>query len=81
MVLGTYPMIKVGDIVYQKRRGGIIQGTSDVITSRLGLIIKEHREKGAIPQFYVQFNQENPKLYYQHDLEKIRFGKDKKSES
>ena len=67
-------MIKAGDIVFQVRKGGLFN--KQPVTDRLGLVIKEHREKGAIPQFYVQFNQEDPKWYYQHDLEKIRFGKD-----
>ena len=72
-------MIKAGDIVFQVRKGGLFN--KQPVTDRLGLVIKEHREKGAIPQFYVQFNQEDPKWYYQHDLEKIRFGKDNKNES
>ena len=74
MVLGTYQMIKVGDIVYRKRRGGIIQGTSDVITNKLGLVIKELKEKGCVPQYYVQFDQQYPKWFYQHDLHKIKWG-------
>jgi|TARA_B100000214_G_scaffold11636_1_gene8340 hypothetical protein len=72
-------MIKAGDIVFQVRKGGLFN--KQPVTDRLGLVIKEHREKGAIPQFYVQFNQEDPKWYYQHDLEKIRFGKGNKNES
>jgi|TARA_R100000322_G_scaffold116865_1_gene75133 hypothetical protein len=71
-------MIKAGDIVFQVRKGGLFN--KQPVTDRLGLVIKEHREKGAIPQFYVQFNQEDPRWYYQHDLEKIRFGKDNKNE-
>jgi len=71
MVLGKSEMIKVGDIVYQKRVGGIIQGVSDVITKRLGLVIKEYKEKGAIPQFYVKFDQEDPKWYHHHHLHRI----------
>ena len=70
-------MIKVGDIVYQKRKGGIIQGISDVITSRLGLVIKEYKEKGAVPQYYVQFDQKDPKWFYQHELHKIKWGERK----
>ena len=66
-------MIKVGDIVYRKRRGGIIQRTSDVITSKIGLVIKEHNERGAVPQFYVQFDQQTPKWFYQHDLHRIKW--------
>ena len=62
-------MIKPGDIVFQKRKGGLMN--SQPLTSRLGLVIKEHKEKGAIPQFYVRFNQETPKWYYQHDLHRI----------
>ena len=71
-------MIKAGDIVFQVRKGGLFN--KQPVTDRLGLVIKEHREKGAIPQFYVQFNQEDPRWYYQHDLEKIKFGKDNKNE-
>ena len=71
-------MIKAGDIVFQVRKGGLFN--KQPVTDRLGLVIKEHREKVAIPQFYVQFNQEDPRWYYQHDLEKIRFGKDNKNE-
>tara|TARA_R100001015_G_C4503065_1_gene76996 strand:- start:155 stop:358 length:204 start_codon:yes stop_codon:yes gene_type:complete len=67
-------MIKAGDIVFQIRKGGLLN--KQPVTNRLGLVIKEHREKGAIPQFYVQFNQEDPKWYYQHDLEKIQWGKE-----
>ena len=48
------------------------------LTSRLGLVIKEYSEKGAVPQFYVQFNQETPKWYYQHDLKKIQFNRKEK---
>ena len=71
-------MIKAGDIVFQVRKGGLFN--KQPVTDRLGLVIKEHREKGAIPQFYVQFNQEDPRWYYQHDLEKIKFRKDNKNE-
>ncbi len=63
-------MIKVGDIVFLKRKGGLMN--NQPLTSRLGLVIKEHKEKGAIPQFYVKFNQNNPKWYYQHNLYRIR---------
>ena len=64
-------MIKAGDIVYLKRRGGLTK-VEQPVTSSVGLVIKEHREKGAIAQFYVQFDQKDPKWYYQHDLYKIR---------
>jgi hypothetical protein len=64
-------MIKPGDIVYLRRRGGILQYEKPV-KDQLGLVIKEHREKGAISQFYVQFDQKDPKWYYQHDLYEIR---------
>ena len=62
-------MIKVGDIVFKKRKGGLMK--NQPLTSQLGLVIKDHREKGAIPQFYVKFNQNDPKWYYQHDLHRI----------
>ena len=70
-------MIKVGDIVFQKRKGGLMNNRP--LESRLGLVIKEHREQGAIPQFYVQFNKEVPKWYYQHDLHRI--GGERKSDA
>jgi hypothetical protein len=66
-------MIKVGDIVFQKRIGGILNNLPE--TSRLGLVIKEYKEKGAIPQFCVRFGEKDPKWYYQHDLHKITLGK------
>ena len=68
-------MINLGDIVFQRKRSGSLINSS-IIKTRLGLVIKEHKEKGAIPQFYVQFNQELPRWYYQHDLEKIIPGKE-----
>lgn len=63
-------MIKVGDIVFVKLKGGFRNNKPK--TDRLGLVIKELIEQGAIPQYYVQFGQEDPKWYYQHDLYKIR---------
>lgn len=67
-------MIKLGDIVYQLRRGGFIHEKPAPVRSRLGLVIKEYKEKGAIAQYYVTFNQDTPKWYYQHDLHKITGG-------
>ena len=64
-------MIKPGDIVHQRRRGGIIKGTSNVIVNSVGLVIKEFKEKASVPQYYVQFDQKTPKWFYQHDLHKI----------
>ena len=65
-------MIKVGDIVYKKRSGGLIK-ESENISSSIGLVIKDHRETGAIPQFYVQFDKQTPKWFYQHHLSKIQW--------
>ena len=62
-------MIVIGDIVFMRRKGGLMNNQPK--TDRLGLVIKEHKEKGAIPQYYVRFNQEDPRWYYQHDLHKI----------
>ena len=64
-------MIKIGDIVYQVSKGGLIHSKPSPIKNRLGLVIKEEKLKGAIAQFYVQFNQDDPKWYYQHDLQRI----------
>mgnify|MGYP001401151241 CR=1 FL=1 len=71
-------MIKPGDIVFQRYTGGLNNGKPK--TSRLGLVIKEYKEKGAIPQFYVQFSQEDPKWYYQHDLHRIIGGERNKND-
>jgi len=64
-------MIKIGDIVYQVSKGGFIHSKPMPVKNRLGLVIKEEKLKGAIAQFYVQFNQDDPKWYYQHDLQRI----------
>jgi hypothetical protein len=64
-------MIKVGDIVYRKRKGGFIHDKPVPVKDSLGLVIKEFKEKGAIAQFYVQFNQTTPKWFYEHDLHRI----------
>jgi len=64
-------MIKVGNIVYRKRKGGFIHDKPVPVKDRLGLVIKEYKEIGAVPQYYVSFNQESPKWYYQHDLHRI----------
>ena len=64
-------MIKPGDIVYRVRRGGFIHDHPVAVKDRVGLVIKEIREKKTVPQFYVQFNKETPKWFYQHDLQRI----------
>ena len=50
-------MIKAGDIVFRRYKGGIKNNQPN--ESELGLVIKEYKEKGAVPQYYVQFNQKN----------------------
>jgi len=71
-------MIKRGDIVYKVRKGGFLHDRPIPFKGELGLVIKEHQEKGAVPQYYVQFDQKDPQWYYQHDLAKInRGGKEK----
>ena len=75
-------MIKRGDIVFRRFRGGIRNNQPD--ESVIGLVIKEHGTDSALSvnQYLVRFGQEeNAKWYYQHDLEKIRFGKGNKNES
>ena len=62
-------MIKVGDIVFQVRKGGLFN--KQPVTDRLGLVIKELKEKGAVPQYCVSFNQKDPKWFYQHEIQKI----------
>ena len=71
-------MIKVGDIVFRKYKGGIKNNQPN--ESSLGLVIKEFKEKGAIAQYYVQFDQKEPKWFYQHDLHRIQWGERKKND-
>ena len=63
--------MKIGDIVYRTRKGGFIHDVPIAVTGKVGLVIKELREKGAIAQFYVQFDKDVPKWFYQHDLQRI----------
>ena len=65
-------MIKVGDIVFKRYKGGLMNNRPK--TDSLGLVIKEHKMKGAWPQFYVQFDKLSPKWYYSHDLHRITVG-------
>jgi len=72
-------MITVGDIVFKVRKGGFIHDKPIPVTKEIGLVIKEHKEKGAVPQYYVQFDQKEAKWFYQHDLHRIKWrerGKD-----
>jgi|MDTB01.1.fsa_nt_gb uncharacterized membrane-anchored protein len=74
--------IKRGDIVFRKFKGGVRNNQPD--DSVVGLVIKEHGTDSAISvnQYQVRFGQEeNAKWYWQHDLKKIRFGKDNNNES
>ena len=61
-------MIKPGDIVYRVRRGGFIHEEPVAVKDKVGLVIKELKERCGVPQFYVQFSKETPKWFYQHDL-------------
>ena len=71
-------MIKVGDIVFRKYKGGFRNNKPN--ESSLGLVIKEYKEKGAIAQYYVQFDQKDPKWFYQHDLHRVQWGERKKND-
>ena len=71
-------MIKVGDIVFRKYFGGLKNNQPN--ESSLGLVIREYKEKGAIPQYHVQFDQKDPKWYYQHELHRIQWGERRKND-
>ena len=65
-------MIKPGNIVYRIRRGGLIHNNEPAaIKDKIGLVIKEIKETNSVAQFYVKFDQEAPKWFYQHDLQRI----------
>ncbi len=69
-------MIKIGDIVFRRYKGGVNHNKPN--TKQLGLVIKEYKEKGAVPQYHVRFDQKDPKWYYQHDLHRIEWRKENK---
>ena len=71
-------MIKPGDIVFLKRTNGILKNQS-LVTKSIGLVIKEYKDKGAVPQYYVQFDQKHPKWFYHHELHRIKWGERRKS--
>ncbi len=71
-------MIKVGDIVFRKYKGGFRNNKPNELS--LGLVIKEFKEKGAISQYHVQFDQKDPKWFYQHDLHRIQWGERKNND-
>ena len=71
-------MIRVGDIVFRKYKGGFRNNQPN--ESSIGLVIKEYKEKGAIAQYYVQFDQKDPKWFYQHDLHRVQWGERKKND-
>jgi hypothetical protein len=62
-------MIKVGDIVFKKYVGGIVKDKTN--TKEIGLVIKEFKEPFSVSQYYVSFNQKDPKWFYQHEIQKI----------
>ena len=65
-------MIKVGDIVFRKYKGGFRNNKPN--ESEVGLVIKELKEKGHVSQYYVSFNQKDPKWFYHHELHRIKWG-------
>ena len=65
-------MIVIGDIVFMRRKGGLMNNQPK--TDRLGLVIKEQERESStiVAQFQVRFGQEpKPKWYYHHELYKI----------
>tara|TARA_R110000782_G_scaffold37869_2_gene89315 strand:- start:3932 stop:4126 length:195 start_codon:yes stop_codon:yes gene_type:complete len=63
-------MINIGNIVYRKRSKGTLRN-NQISKASIGLVIKEHKEEGAITQYYVAFGQDRPMWFYQQDLHKI----------
>tara|TARA_Y100000592_G_C5401962_1_gene283575 strand:- start:474 stop:692 length:219 start_codon:yes stop_codon:yes gene_type:complete len=64
-------MINIGDIVFRKYKGGIRNNKPN--ESEVGLVIKELKEKGAVTQYCVSFNQKEPRWYFHHELYKIEW--------
>ena len=71
-------MIKVGDIVFKKYVGGLLKDKTN--TKEIGLVIKEHKEPFSVSQYYVSFSQKDPKWFYQHELQKIKWGEGEKDD-
>ena len=63
-------MIQPGDIVYRRFKGGL--KNNQPYEKGVGPVIKRIKEKNEVAQYYVQFDKETPKWFYQHDLYKIR---------
>tara|TARA_R110002110_G_scaffold46424_3_gene140350 strand:- start:2047 stop:2244 length:198 start_codon:yes stop_codon:yes gene_type:complete len=64
-------MIKVGDIVFKKSSGGLVQR---IIYSRIGLVIETYQPSGSLPQFKVSFPDGLPAWWegrYLHKIEGI----------
>ena len=55
-----------------RRRGGFLHSEPYIVKRHIGLVIKEHFQKGAINQYCVQFDGGDPKWYYEHDLHRIK---------
>ena len=61
-------MIKVGDIVFKKSSGGIIQRVN---YSRIGLVLETYQPSGSLPQFKVSFPGGIPAWWDSRHLHKI----------
>ncbi len=70
-------MIRVGDIVFRKYKGGFRNNKPN--ESEVGLVIRELKEKGAVPKYHVQFDQKDPKWFFQHELHRIQWGERRKN--
>ena len=71
-------MIKVGDIVFRKYKGGLLNNQPD--DRVIGLVIKEHEKESVrdVAQFQVRFGlDKEPRWYYQHELYRINLGRKK----
>jgi len=61
-------MIKVGDIVFKKSTGGLVQRVNK---SRIGLVLETYQPSGSLPQFKVAFTDGIPAWWEGRYLHKI----------
>tara|TARA_R110000824_G_scaffold76703_1_gene194301 strand:+ start:1167 stop:1379 length:213 start_codon:yes stop_codon:yes gene_type:complete len=62
-------VIKPGDIVYRRYKGGL--KNNQPYEKGVGLVIKEIKERSGVTQYYVKFDKDIPKWFYQHNLHRI----------
>ena len=62
-------MIRVGDIVFKKSTGGLVQRVNK---SRIGLVLEMYQPSGSLPQYKVSFPGGLPAWWDSRHLHRIK---------